>query len=390
MRDQIERVLRGWDAHERGRGTPVIDFDLSSFTAEVTPLDRITTLEKLTQLSRITADDGLSARLTSDITYLRALLGERLPLDQYIRQTQGCTAAGWQPDYVEKKGEQAQCELAQLGVKWGPDTENELNEAEGPLTLDAAIHTMRDAIDEYLPRVRELVGVNVDLNVNIETDNVDAYWSYWADGTGNAIRLRLNTRRARFSKARARYFALHEGVAHGLQMASFAHQATTTNVSWVRFLSVHSLYLVAIEGIAQALPLFIAADEPHLVARTRLDHYLKLVHAELFLMINAGKSPEECISHARGRVPFWSGSDIADLLADRSVNPLLRSYLWAYPAGIDWFVNLADQRPANTERILRDVYNTPLTPTQLEKAWPDGPTIGGNANTVHLRDIAIP
>ncbi|PRX02945.1 UNVERIFIED_ORG: hypothetical protein CLV66_113143 [Actinomadura viridilutea] len=41
-------------------------------------------------------------------------------------------------------------------------------------------------------------------------------------------------------------------------------------------------------------------------------------------------------------MPWATDAAIADLLTDRGANPHLRSYLWAYPAGFDWFANLAD------------------------------------------------
>jgi hypothetical protein len=74
----------------------------------------------------------------------------------------------------------------------------------------------------------------------------------------------------------------------------------------------------------------------------RVAHYVRPVRAELHVAINAGVAINECAAHARLRVPFWSDAEISDVLSDRSADPLLRSYLWAYPAGIDWFVRLAD------------------------------------------------
>ncbi len=53
-----------------------------------------------------------------------------------------------------------------------------------------------------------------------------------------------------------------------------------------------------------------------------------LPRAELHIAINSGVTIEECVAHARSRVPFWTDSTMADVLADRGANPLLRSYLW--------------------------------------------------------------
>jgi hypothetical protein len=68
----------------------------------------------------------------------------------------------------------------------------------------------------------------------------------------------------------------------------------------------------------------------------------------------------------------------SDALSDRGADPQLRGYLWASPAGIDWFVHLADHNNADlNRRILQAAYRDPLTPTELATLWPEGPTIGG-------------
>lgn len=86
----------------------------------------------------------------------------------------------------------------------------------------------------------------------------------------------------------------------------------------MRLLPVHALYQVLLEGLAQALPLFVTPDDAALVARVRLDHYLQLVRAELHLAINSGVAVSACVEHARSRVPFWTDGTIAHLLSDRS------------------------------------------------------------------------
>jgi hypothetical protein len=42
---------------------------------------------------------------------------------------------------------------------------------------------------------------------------------------------------------------------------------------------------------------------------------------------------------------------------------MLRTYLWSYPGGTDWFINLADTASAATiEAVFRASYAQPLTP----------------------------
>ncbi len=145
---------------------------------------------------------------------------------------------------------------------------------------------------------------------------------------------------------------------------------------WVRLISVHAQEQTLLEGLAQALPLFVAPGDEALATTVRLAHYLQLVRAHLHLAVNRGDSIESLIAYAREHVPFWDDETISDALTDRSVNPLLRSYLWSYAAGIDWFVNLAEAG-GPVAAVLHAAYREPLRPADLTSLWPAGPPVGG-------------
>ncbi|MBB5874042.1 hypothetical protein F4553_007476 [Allocatelliglobosispora scoriae] len=378
IRDQIEDVLRGWDAYERARGTtPVIDYDFAPATPdEVAPIG--SRLEAYTRLGELRTDDPvLTSRLASDLAYLRALLGERAPLDGYLRDTQGCGGHGWSDEQIAAAGNTAREHLADLGIGWDAATIDLLEHQEGQLPVDDAPDAIRAAAAEHEAAMRELVGTDAPFHLTVETTEVDAYWAYWLDGVRSEARLRLNLRKARFTEVMARQFALHEILGHALQGASLSHVAGGADVPWVRILSVHAPQSTLFEGLAQALPLFLTPEDKPLIARVRLTHYLQLVRAELHLAVNAGTPITECAAIARSRVPFWNDEAIGDNLADRSVDPLLRSYLWSYPAGVDWFVALADQAPELGRTVLREAYRAPLSPAELTALWPAGPRIGG-------------
>jgi hypothetical protein len=383
LRDDIEMVLRSWDGYERGRGCPpVVDYDCAPPDFEVPPLaNRLDAYSRLTELRQRTQAAGLPQlvdRVGAHLAYLGALLGERQPVDAYIRATQGCPATGWPDAYIRSCRDRAIEALDRLGVPWGPKTSTELDRREGPVDEDNVADMMRAAAADIEPVVRHITESAADYDLTVETVDVDAYWSYWLDGAGTKVRLRLNRRRAHFTEVRLRQFAQHEILGHALQTANWATVAAARDVPWVRVTAVHAQQQVLLEGLAQALPLFATPDDEAVVARVRLDHYLQLVRSEIHLAINQGQPVAVCVAHARDRVPFWTDETIADALTDRGADPLLRSYLWAYPAGIDWFVNLADNAPPDViATVLRAAYKEPLTPTDLAALWPEGPAIGG-------------
>ena len=388
LRDQVESVLRAWNRHELARNAPaIIDYDCypDVSSADRPPLDRLSVYRKLHELQRAGAQQGdskLAERIGAHLFYLRALMGERLAFDDYILGTQGCHARGWPELYIQDVGKTAQLHLAAIGMHWGTDTRKELHNIEQTIDPADAPDAIRQATTDLEPAVRAAVNTSAPYNLAIETTSVNAYWAYWTDGVGHNVRLRLNLKEAKFTAVQARQFALHEVLGHGLQGASFSQHCAAEPVPWVRVLSVHAQQQVLLEGLAQALPLFVAPDDQLLVTRVRLDHYTQLVRATLHLALNSGYSIDACAEYARTHVPYWTDEEISNLLADRGADPLLRSYLWSYPAGIDWFVNLAEAKAINTKSILRAAYRDPLTPTDLPELWPGGPAIGGPGREV--------
>jgi hypothetical protein len=394
LRDDVEQVIRAWDAHENGRGgQPVIDYDCAPTADPVKPAgSRLEVVDQLNELRPdADQDEAIGPVVRGHLAYLAHLLGERPDLSAYLKATQGCPAGGWPEDYLMSVRDRAQAALSDLGVSWGATTDVEMTKVEEPISLDQAREQVTAVAAGLEPVIRDLAETSAPYTVTVEVQDVDDYWAYWLDGSGSDVRLRFNTRQAVFTENRLRHFALHEILGHALQSASYSQVCALEDVPWVRLMSVNLPHQVMFEGLAQAMPLFLCPDDHRLTARVRFDHYQQLVRAELHRAINAGYSVAECVDHARARAPFWTDAAIGDALSDRGKEPLLRSYLWAYPAGIDWWVNLADTADSETHRsVLRAVYRRPHTPADLAELWPAGPNIGGPGASVRLRKPSVP
>jgi hypothetical protein len=376
LRNRTEEVIRSLDALETGRGRrAVIDYDCAPDDRPASPTaSRLDVYQQFTQLRAMAAEIGSGARDIADVVrahraYVAALLGRRDPLSTYLRDTQGCEAEGLPEEHIQSVLDQARQAVGVLGLAWGPELNRRLRQLEGKVSVEEAVEQIPEVARKLEPALRELVRSTAQYTVRIETTDTDDYWAYWLDGVGDQVRLRLNRHHATFTPVLVKQFALHELLGHALQSASFAQTCSEDpDVPWVRLLSVNLPYQVMLEGWAQAMPLFLTPEDAHLVARVRLTHYLQLVRAELHLAVNSGVPLAECANHARTRVPFWTNATISDTLTDRSADPLLRSYLWAYPAGVDWWVTLADQADEETRKsLLQKVYRRPLTPTQLSQ-----------------------
>ena len=383
LRDAVEEAIRRWDALEKSRGeAPVIDFDCAPPAEQPSPYDnRFAALDDLTRL-RIEADTHhqpvLSAQLDAHIAYLCALIGQQLPLDEYISLTQGCAARGWSSDYVEQHAWIAREALESLGILWDEHAWTNLGAISEQLPAADVSSAIAEYADKYESSIRRLVDTDADFNLTIEDVEVDAYWSYWLDGAGHDTRLRINKNRASFSRVDAYRFALHEVLGHALQYSSLTAQAESHTVEWPRILAIHGPHQVLFEGLAQILPWVASPDDKIICARTRIDHFMNLVRGQLHILVNSRATAADCRDLARRHVPWWTDEEIARELYDRSRNPQFRSYLWSYPAGLDWFIKLVEAGGTTLAEVLREAYKRPLTPNELHQLWPTGPIIGGN------------
>jgi hypothetical protein len=383
LRDAVEEAVRRWDALERSRGEPpVIDFDCAPPGQTPRPFDnRFAALDALSRL-RIETDAQhqpvLSAQLDAHLAYLRALLGEQLPFEEYITLTQGCPPRGWTQDYVEQRASIVKDAVGSLGISWDEHTWRNLHALSEQLPAADVSAAIAEYAGKYESSIRRLVDTNADFNLTIEDVEVDAYWSYWLDGAGHDTRLRINKSKASFSRLDAYRFALHEVLGHALQYSSLTARADADTVEWPRILAVHCPHQILFEGLAQVLPWIASPDDDLVISRTRIDLFMNLVRGQLHILVNSGATVADCRDLARRQVPWWTDEEIARELYDRSRNPQFRSYLWSYPAGIDWFIKLVEAGGTTLAEVLREAYKRPLTPRELHKLWPAGPVIGGN------------
>lgn len=178
LRDETEQTFRSWNAHEMNRGaSPVIDFDYHPEDTKVAPATgRLAVYRRINELHQRAGESGdkkLTERLNADRAYLAALMGERLPLTDYVSATQGCPANGWPTEYVSERGEIARKSLDALGISWGPELDTDLQQLCEPVDLADAADIIQEAAGEYEAAVRQATGTDAPYDLTVETVNVD-------------------------------------------------------------------------------------------------------------------------------------------------------------------------------------------------------------------------
>src|SRR5205807_4614683 len=132
-----------WVGYARGRGAPAsVDVGFRPDLSEHVPfhwrLDVVSRCTDILARAEAAGNRFVSRRAQADATYLRALLGERLPLGDYLRRTQGSDAFGWPESYLSARRAHAEAALDGLGIAWGPSTAEQLRQLQSPISAEEA------------------------------------------------------------------------------------------------------------------------------------------------------------------------------------------------------------------------------------------------------------
>ena len=362
-RNELEQTVRAWDQLERYRGgPPVIDFDLGASATR----SRFQRPEEVADvLERLQCSDNHRVRNAAEahLTYLRALMHHsQESISDYLRGTQGVGASFWPNQYLETRRAELHERLSKRGIDWGPRLLEALaNKEGGALEQRNVTRLLRDEATKLTPRLTSLVGSTPDTRYTIEFAHADAYWSYWVDGNPRGARLRVNESRARYTGALLRQFAMHEVLGHIFQLASWASTAAEEEVLWPRYTSVHGRQQILLEGLAQALPLFLAPEDEEVVTRVWLDHR-QLVLGQMHVTAHLWEADHDQLSrHVQQQLPWLNEEEAHRAVTDRSRDPLLRTYLWSYPIGFDFFVRVWEKSgPDTVSQIVRMAYRQPI------------------------------
>jgi hypothetical protein len=353
--ERLIEALIAWDKLEReNHSNAILDFNLldGSDIAEKSYRNRLEVLQDLELMASSITDDKVEKRVTAHITYLRALMGQQFDFETYIRKTQRLPLVFYEDDYIHLHAEKTRKTIEALNGPFDSSVFDHLNKLESTLPSGDVEDYFQESFRRHKSFLWQQVQSEVDFPVKIETVDVDAYWWCWVDTWQQQFRLRINTKHGNYTPTKALLMVYHELLAHCCQMAIWKEQIAQGKMDRIWGLTtVHSPEQFLFEGIAQTLPLFIPIEQtqnPILQARLRLSHFGSLINNNLHVMINEGKSVEECLDYARQLAPWMKPEDIAEDLASRSNNILFRSYQYVYPGSFDFFLTLADT--LSTER----------------------------------------
>lgn len=363
---KLTGFLLGWhELEKRLGGDVIIDFNLLGRQPRDTYANRLDALKALGKLLNEASPHYPLAvqRLQAHDCYLRSLMGEKIPFGTFIKKTQGFEPKLFSESYLRQRRDALEIRLAELGVALDGHTARNLRALDEPIHSSVVGKAFLSTYRRNRKFLVEAIAAEAKFRLKIEFVAVQEYWAYWVDGNRSRFRLRFNEPNIRnqYSHTEAVQFVYHELLAHCAQMAVWARQIESGKLAkYFGLTTVHSPEQFLLEGLAQSLPLLLrnVETENHLLlCRIYLSHYRSLVNNNLHIMINEGRTIEECVSFAKRHLPDPEVGEVAAGLVSRANIPRFRSYEFVYPASFDFFIRCAENLPESAiKELLRKVY----------------------------------
>jgi len=376
----IVELYRGWDRLEKsasGSQAYVIDFDLAPSEGSAEFQSRIEILEYLLQLRdsisvESSRDVFIYAKLNASIYYLRALMGEQIPFEEYVLNTMGVFPKLFSEQKIEAARASVCAHLADFGLGFDRSYKKDF---ENRFVLEDAAAIQKQLMESkelWLQRLREYVHFDDLGELNVSFVEVNEYWTNWISGSsrdGNFLQINLHPRNT-IKRGEPVLLALHEICGHAVQMSLLRHNVKVGELEEAfGITTVHTPDQFITEGLAQTLP-YILASEDELSQEVLLIRdllaYESMVYSNAHYQINTGCPVKEVYEYLALRLPFVSPVSLESELRDRSRDPMFRSYQYVYAIAADFFrMALCPLDTKTKAYILAEIYTTPMTPKQL-------------------------
>jgi hypothetical protein len=336
--EELIEIVFGWQNIEAKEGAfQIIDFQLIEGEGNNSAGTFLEILEQLVNLRQRAESSYLNQRILAYETFLRARMGECVPLEPYIGRTLGFQPAHFDSEVLDRILCQTEVALDEIGLAFNRQLKTSLTEIDTKVEANAFPEFLKEAFSTEKRLLERRLAISLDFDIEIEYCSVDEYWSYWVDGGRDGFRLRINMqgRKQPFSWAEGLQFLSHEILAHCGQMSQWMQQIESQKLprsSGLTFVAGPEQF--CFEGLAQTLPLWLYGKDinPILKGRVLVDLYTSLVKNNAHIMINSGFPVEACIDYMISHLPYTHQDGASRDLRSRSTNPLFRAYQLVYPA----------------------------------------------------------
>ena len=359
--------------------TQIIDFDISSdlvapapnrpLPPEKGPIELAIEAEAI---SETLESEGLylsAAKLRGYAAFIRHLIGQRFSLADYVKQTYLFSLDPIGSEFIERSKEEASSAAKNCG-----STLEELAKSKYPFEEKVIkgksniINSFEGKFEHYKTKLEKLVDKSLDFKMKFEFVELDEYWSYWVDGSGEEFRLRFNKMDEGISESSVDQFVLHELIGHCGQATSWREEIKANNLCPVLGLtSVQTFEQPHLEGFAQALP--ILAQEicdDRVIALAKKDILRQALLFNAYISAERGDKIEVVEAEYLKLLPVRDKIRFFKDIRDQRDDPSLFNYLLSYGKGLQTFADAIARRPDKRKHLLEASFARPMTVLDIE------------------------
>jgi len=328
--------------------------------------------------------DYLVAHLNASLAYLTELNGRRYDFSHYVHDT----LRVWPREFSESEILSLKKEIVSLleRLGFGGDFTTAIiafREA-NKTPNDQVINEIQRCTREYMPRLRQYVGIDADISYEIIPVEHDVPWKAWLRGEGDQIKLEINIhpQRVQWFRGDDKRIAMHEGT-HVYQLACFKKSIIDREISPASGITtLHTPEQISGEGLATTLPLLEPALTPlspdgELSFKLALLERIVLHNAHIKINLSTPGSRDEriremdrTIKDVKYHIPYLTRREIRDILSRRLQSALDRGYELSYTEGARLHIEVLEdlgRNPALFRELVREEFRRPMTAEQIRE-----------------------
>jgi len=340
--EAIMRLYRGWDALERPNGIDIIDFDL---VPRVDPepvqsrrevLDRLRSLrEGINPTNR--QEEFIKAKLNASIYYLRALMGEEIPYEEYVENITGIRPELIPDEDIERQRKILNEVMERVGYR--PERESfegfvsRLRIEKGEAEKEA-----RKCEDVLIPTALKALNLeDLEFPHEIRFVEEEDYWMGWTSTTPEGLLLlRYNVHPIHtWYQGDMEFMTLHEVGGHFVQAGLLRRGIESGEVNpIIGITTVQEPHTFVGEGTADALSYFLPEVEeafsPEGILAREQRMLRDYVQNNAHIWVNQGHNSEELVAYIQSYYPLSTEERIKLNLKNWQTNPSRRAYQYIY------------------------------------------------------------
>ncbi len=355
--EEVVGFYRGWHKLEMSGiysdGHEIVDQDWSPLSRCDSFSSRREVLGALNGLRRNLdehhdADQMVRDNLRASETYLRATLGERFAIRDYVASLYLYDPAPIPERTLRATAAEVRELCSRFGLRYSPEDRAAYFARFRVESAQEVAELARAGQDYWLERLYRHIEPPQELKIEVQIVRKDEPWSFFLSTEAGIATFSINAHpRHIFTRGQCQYITSHEVAGHAVQNSCWARAVIRDELpAALHIHATHHPTAALKEGIAQALPYFLCERselDPEMMLAKKLRELRDMTLANAQLMLEGGGSVTAAWDYCASRLSFVEPFEIERDIANRALKPAERAYQHCYAPSFLAFLRVAER-----------------------------------------------